>query len=109
MSLQLRNRPGLPELMVLSRAPGHAHVCILSAALLSDSDLLRETLDSGEDTEGFGGSLAAIHSGDSLRSPHCCPSYLSICTMDPDMLLRPWRYTEAFPITLALPPWETLL
>lgn len=73
---------------------------------LSDSDLLRETGDSGEDTEGFGGggSLAATHSGLLKLSP-LLPVLPGICTMDPDMLLRPRRYTEAFPtLTLALPP-----
>lgn len=52
----------------------------------------------------LGGSLAATHSGLLKLSP-LLPVLPGICTMDPDMLLRPWRYTEAFPtLTLALPP-----
>ena len=42
---------------------------------LSDSDLLRETADADEDTEGFGGpSLWPTQA--SSRSPHWCPSCL---------------------------------
>lgn len=63
---------------------------------LSDSDLLRETLDSGEDTEGFGGSLAAIHSGLLKISP-LLPVLPGICTMDPDMLLCLGGTQKPFP------------
>lgn len=43
---------------------------------LSDSDLLRETGDSGEDTEGFGGGPSPRPTQDFSSSPHCCPSCL---------------------------------